>query len=137
MPTILKKASEETDAVRQLQHVVALLAFGTNNIMTTKQPINPILGETLNGWIGDTKVAIEQITHHPPVSAYFFEGPGFICHGTFEAKPSIGLPHVHFMIYGETHIIFKQTGNRYVFTNPFMRVKGVISGNRKFIIEGF
>ena len=34
------------------------------------KPFNPILGETFQGVIGDYEIAIEQISHHPPISAF-------------------------------------------------------------------
>ena len=34
------------------------------------KPFNPILGETFQGVIGDYELAIEQISHHPPISAF-------------------------------------------------------------------
>ena len=35
-----------------------------------KKPFNPILGETYQGKIGEYNIALEQISHHPPISAY-------------------------------------------------------------------
>jgi len=35
-----------------------------------KKPFNPILGETFQGSIGNYEIALEQISHHPPVSAF-------------------------------------------------------------------
>lgn len=42
-----------------------------------RKPFNPILGETWQATLSDgTSMHMEQISHHPPVSAFHMEGPG-------------------------------------------------------------
>lgn len=42
-----------------------------------RKPFNPILGETWQASLSDgTTMFMEQISHHPPVSAFHMEGPG-------------------------------------------------------------
>jgi hypothetical protein len=42
-----------------------------------KKPFNPILGETWQAKLTDgSTMFMEQISHHPPVSAFNIEGPG-------------------------------------------------------------
>ena len=42
-----------------------------------EKPLNPILGETLEGSMEDgSRIYMEQITHHPPISYTLIEGPG-------------------------------------------------------------
>lgn len=56
--------------------------------------MNPILGETLQATYNDgTLVYAEQISHHPPISAYLIYGPknqyifsGYYC---YEAKAGL------------------------------------------------
>ena len=44
-----------------------------------KKPFNPILGETWQASLSDgSQMYMEQISHHPPVSAFHIEGPGGI-----------------------------------------------------------
>jgi hypothetical protein len=74
IPAILEAAAQEKDNVKQFQRVVSVLTTGINNIIVVKQPLNPILGETFNGYLGTTEVCYEQISHHPPVSAFNFRG---------------------------------------------------------------
>ena len=136
VPGILGEAAKEDDPIRQFQYVIGFLGASTNHLMMAKQPINPILGETLSGWIGDAKIDVEQISHHPPISALIIESDEYRLQGDFMLRPWLGLPHIHFMVYGQMKVIFKRTKNEYMFTSPFIRVKGVITGQRKFIIEG-
>lgn len=55
-----------------------------------RKPFNPILGETWQARLDDgATVFFEQISHHPPVSAFQMIGPGdedvllmqFVCYG--------------------------------------------------------
>lgn len=42
-----------------------------------RKPFNPILGETFQAVLSDgSKVFLEQISHHPPISAFQLDGPG-------------------------------------------------------------
>jgi len=42
-----------------------------------RKPFNPILGETWQAHLADgTSIFLEQISHHPPVSAFQLTGPG-------------------------------------------------------------
>lgn len=51
-----------------------------------KKPLNPVLGETFHGsWTtsdGETTLTAEQVSHHPPVSAYRIKSPvGIVLQG--------------------------------------------------------
>jgi hypothetical protein len=44
-----------------------------------RKPFNPILGETWQARLSDgSSIFLEQICHHPPVSAFHMDGPGEI-----------------------------------------------------------
>lgn len=49
----------------------------TTNTHTSPQQFNPILGETWQASLPDgTRIYLEQVSHHPPVSAFEMVGPG-------------------------------------------------------------
>ena len=51
-----------------------------NNIGTIKKPFNPVLGETYE-FIDphyNTHFIAEQVSHHPPISAYYAYNDDFI-----------------------------------------------------------
>lgn len=73
VPSLLDEAAEEKDNQKQYQKIIGLFIAGINNFLNLKQPLNPILGETFNGFLGNAQVSLEQISHHPPVSAYFMK----------------------------------------------------------------
>ena len=41
------------------------------------KPFNPILGETCEGIIGGIPFYMEQISHHPPISAFYVKTDKF------------------------------------------------------------
>ena len=43
----------------------------------TRKPFNPILGETYELVTPNFRFVSEQVSHHPPISAYFAEGKGY------------------------------------------------------------
>ena len=44
-----------------------------------RKPFNPVLGETWQGCLSDgSKVFLEQISHHPPISAFQLDGPSVL-----------------------------------------------------------
>ena len=57
-------------------------------MLSAKVPLNPILGETVQrvSKDGKTKYLAEQISHHPPITAFDLEGPNYKMTGSFENK---------------------------------------------------
>ena len=48
-----------------------------------RKPFNPILGETWQAQLSDgTVVFMEQMSHHPPVTAFHMIGAGNVTHHT-------------------------------------------------------
>jgi len=56
------------------------ISVGTLGISMLK-PFNPILGETLQLKIDGCPIYLEQVSHHPPVGSYFFQGRKYRLHG--------------------------------------------------------
>lgn len=54
--------------------------------MRLKKPFNPILGETFE-FVQDKYIFLsEQVSHHPPITAYNFQGDGFEGEGYSQVK---------------------------------------------------
>ncbi len=56
-----------------------------------EKPFNPILGETYQGWINGCPITCEQISHHPPITAFYFVGRGYRIHGNIEPKIDLSM----------------------------------------------
>lgn len=56
-----------------------------------KKPFNPMLGETYELVTEDFRFVSEQVSHHPPISAYYCEGKDYKFYGTMDTKSKFGL----------------------------------------------
>lgn len=68
-------------ALERVKYATLLaVSVGTVGILMDK-PFNPILGETIQLWIKGCPMYVEQISHHPPIGAYYFKGRGYTING--------------------------------------------------------
>jgi hypothetical protein len=75
-PEYLNKACKTTDSLLRMKYVIAFVLSGQYMRANQFKPFNPLLGETLEGKYKDgTKIFMEHISHHPPISSYMIEGP--------------------------------------------------------------
>jgi hypothetical protein len=64
-----------------------------------RKPFNPILGETWQAALSDgTALFLEQISHHPPISAFQMFGPGALLPFTYHAWTA--QPHCESTVHG-------------------------------------
>jgi len=90
-PYFLEKAFKAEDPMERFkQSIAAMIAINSLNLSFEK-PFNPILGETLQTTVNGCPLYIEQISHHPPITSYYFVGRGYRLHGTAAIKIDIGL----------------------------------------------
>ncbi|BDA40499.1 Oxysterol-binding protein-related protein 8 at N-terminal half [Coccomyxa sp. Obi] len=75
---ILLKAAACDDPMTRLKWMITWFVAGLQHVFQSwRKPFNPILGETWQATLDDgTTVFFEQISHHPPVSAFQMIGPG-------------------------------------------------------------
>lgn len=136
--------SEEARALLVLKWFISTLKgqYSTRNekMGSEKKPLNPILGELFFGtWPnkngrGETKLTVEQVSHHPPVTAYHIqnESKNVVLHGHSAQKTS----------FSGGSIIVKQIGHailevktpegkteKYLITFPTLQIQGVWLGS--------
>jgi hypothetical protein len=78
-PAYLSQAAlPSTPPALRLQLVATWFVAGLQHVYQSwRKPFNPVLGETWSARLGDgTSIFMEQVAHHPPVSAFEMEGPG-------------------------------------------------------------
>jgi len=89
-PRIMNRAVTASSPEERLKWVVAYFVAGYHRaFLTWSKPFNPILGETWYARLPDgTEACMEQISHHPPVSAFQIIGPGksYYIHGTSQPR---------------------------------------------------
>lgn len=88
----IAKAAEAKDSMERLILVTShfLGQFATYSCRLPKKPFNPMLGETYELVTEDYRFFGEQVSHHPPVSAFIQEGRGYKAQGFIDLKTSLG-----------------------------------------------
>mmetsp|Transcript_26558 Transcript_26558/g.78885 ORF Transcript_26558/g.78885 Transcript_26558/m.78885 type:complete len:479 (-) Transcript_26558:1654-3090(-) len=134
-PRFLAAAAEQTSPLDRMKLTITWFIAGLHHSFEKwKKPFNPILGETWQASLSDgSSIAMEQISHHPPVSAFQIEGPN----GKYRFV-GLSQPHVSIMLkaYG-----FKTTARGYRFVEfhdgsriaieyPSYVMKGVVYSSR-------
>jgi hypothetical protein len=99
-----------------------------------KKPYNPVLGEIFrcrykfdDGSQG--YYLAEQVSHHPPVSTYFFANPqkGLVIQGDLKPKSRFFGNSAATLMQGSTHLtMLSRNSETYHITFPNIHVKGIM-----------
>ena len=80
-------------------------------------------------WIDNCPIYLEQISHHPPISAYYMIGRGYRIDGQVESKISVGMNTAKGFSERPNHIIFDD-GTKMTMVYGKMLIKGMLFGER-------
>lgn len=103
-----------------------------------KKPLNPFLGELFlgvwkdeSGTIGDTKLISEQVSHHPPVTAYAIinEKHGVKLEGYNGQKASFSKGTISVKQVGHAKYHLKEFDEDYLITLPSLHIEGIVYGS--------
>lgn len=139
-PKYLTLAAQVSNPLERFKLVMCFMVGSMYMVCQQRKPFNPILGETFQGyWPDGTRIFIEHISHHPPISyflvehvdgLYKFEGSY-----TYTAKLTnlgnavrgrqVGINRVHF-----------QDGTVIEYEYPFLRINGLMINKRTIQWEG-
>ena len=133
MPLFLEKAAKTTDILQQMNYICA--GFMTTMHMTLDQikPFNPILGETFQGWIKGCPIYLEQISHHPPISAFQLYGNGYILQGNFEVVAELHTNSLTGKELGLFEVYLKNQNRRFYFTSPTCDISGGFAFGTRYV----
>jgi hypothetical protein len=139
---LLKEASNEK--INKELKICYLIGFICGelslNINRYLKPFNPILGETFEFYDNNKKYRYfsEQVSHNPPITAYIGESNNFCYFGDTRFKNSFkifkGAMEIKFT--NKTHVIFKNTQDKYVFNKPVVYLIELMSGTPKYDYDG-
>jgi len=94
-PYFLEKAQACSDPLQRFKWISTWQVATLHLEPQMMKPFNPILGETFQGSFGNYEVILEQISHHPPISAFQIwnasdeSAPKVEGHFVFEASTGI------------------------------------------------
>ncbi|KAJ1660166.1 Oxysterol-binding protein OBPa [Dispira simplex] len=135
-PDILIHATKAPNPEERFVEVVKYYLSGWHiRPKGVKKPYNPVLGEFFRcQWKFDDGTeafyAAEQVSHHPPVSAYFYANPehGIYISGDLRPKSRFLGNSVAMMLEGGSTIELPFLGETYQITYPNMYARGILFG---------
>ncbi len=140
LPSFVERILATKDPVERLKHFLSMKIADMHITLVQRKPLNPVLGETYQGYLGDEKYKVycEQIEHHPPISSMMIACPALSLYVTqdYEARtyPNtlkvkyVGTERVHFNDIAHTQYVIKEF--------PILVVGGSVIGRRTMIYEG-
>lgn len=128
---LLEKAAASPDPVERMQYVAAFAVSScSSNADRISKPFNPLLGETYEldrpglGY----KIVCEQVSHHPPVSAFHATAPGYSFYGAVCPKLAFWGKSVEIVAKGVNTVELTGHGEIYTWENTKGSVHNVIIG---------
>ncbi|KAI9068859.1 Oxysterol-binding protein [Trametes sanguinea] len=112
-----------------------------------KKPLNPVLGELFYGtWPdrdgrGQTNLVVEQVSHHPPITAYYISNPskGLALQGHSAQKTSFSSGSIVVKQIGHAVLTVDLPGGKkeeFLITLPRLRIDGIWYGSPYIELTG-
>ncbi|KAJ1719731.1 Oxysterol-binding protein 4 [Coemansia erecta] len=143
-PHVLAEITKATDSEERIKLVARWFVstlYGSYNKRVAesntgeKKPFNPILGEQfLASWddpeYGETKFICEQVSHHPPVSAIYFENSkaGIYASGHFSQKSKFRNTTMKVVQEGRVTLRMKNSDEIYCLSLPDLDICSILTG---------
>ncbi|XP_038622422.1 oxysterol-binding protein-related protein 1 isoform X1 [Tachyglossus aculeatus] len=130
---LIHQASGFSDTVERMQCVATFAVSAVaSQWERTGKPFNPLLGETYELIRDDLgfRLISEQVSHHPPVSAFHAEGLNndFVFHGSIYPKLKFWGKSVEAEPKGTITLELLEHNEAYTWTNPTCCVHNIIVG---------
>uniref|UniRef100_A0A665VMT6 Oxysterol-binding protein n=1 Tax=Echeneis naucrates TaxID=173247 RepID=A0A665VMT6_ECHNA len=130
---LIHQANASSDSIERMKCVAAFAVSAVaSQWERTGKPFNPLLGETfeLLRWDLGFRLISEQVSHHPPVSAFHAEGlkQDFVFHGSIYPKLKFWGKSVEAEPKGIITLELPKYNEAYTWTNPTCCVHNIIVG---------
>lgn len=126
---LLNTASDLSDPVERMQYICAFAVSAlASNWDRLGKPFNPLLGETYELERDDYRVICEQVSHHPPISAFHADSKNFIFHGSIHPKLKFWGKSVEIQPKGTVTVELPKWGEAYTWSNVNCCVHNIIVG---------
>ncbi|KAK4294974.1 hypothetical protein Pmani_032444 [Petrolisthes manimaculis] len=128
---LLEKADAQQDPVVRMQ-VSTLAAFAVSGLASNWErlgkPFNPLLGETYELQRDNYRIVCEQVSHHPPVSAFYADSEHWNFHGSIHPKLKFWGKSVEIQPKGLLTVELPNHGEAYTWSNVNCCVHNIIVG---------
>ncbi|ODQ68494.1 Oxysterol-binding protein [Nadsonia fulvescens var. elongata DSM 6958] len=156
-PDIFVAIAEEADPEKRILLVTKWFittlrgqyASRNEQLGSEKKPLNPFLGEIFMGKyqpaagtptrdIGETILVSEQVSHHPPITAYsiFNDKAGIELQGFSGFKASFSAASIGVKQVGHALVYIKEYDEHYLITLPVLHIEGILSFAPYVELEG-
>ncbi|KAM3619852.1 uncharacterized protein V6R79_014707 [Siganus canaliculatus] len=130
---LIHQANISSDSIERMKCVAAFAVSAVaSQWERTGKPFNPLLGETYELIRDDLgfRIISEQVSHHPPVSAFHAEGlkQDFVFHGSIYPKLKFWGKSVEAEPKGVITLELPKYNEAYTWTNPTCCVHNIIVG---------
>ncbi|XP_029286180.1 oxysterol-binding protein-related protein 1 isoform X2 [Cottoperca gobio] len=130
---LIHQANTASDSIERMKCVAAFAVSAVaSQWERTGKPFNPLLGETYELVRDDLgfRLISEQVSHHPPVSAFHAEGlkKDFVFHGSIYPKLKFWGKSVEAEPKGVITLELPKYNEAYTWTNPTCCVHNIIVG---------
>jgi len=105
-------------------------------VKRTLKPFNPLLGETYEYVHKNLMYVAEQVSHHPPISAFHCTSEKFDIWSTVHATTKFTGKSMVATSDGTLHIKLKSTGEHFTANRPSTLVNNIIIGSLYVDLEG-
>lgn len=132
-------ANAQTSPAYRMLHVIHFFLSSLYRVKLYKKPYNPVVGETHYCFIENagqkTRYLGEQVTHHPPVSAFFMDNQeeGVSAQGTISFGVKFHVNSATVATSGGIRVKLDKHNEEYVFAKsiPDLLMKNVVFGTRQ------
>ena len=141
LPMYAEKIMKTDDPLEKLKFYLSFSIASLYGNLQQKKPLNPLWGETFQGYLGSSKYKIycEQISHHPPMSQITIDCPLFTLNATHYIEASTYPNSIKITTTGK-HIITFKDKDQTTFElkeHPEGYVGGLAIGQRTLSYTGF
>ena len=129
---LLHKAAQAQNPCKRMEYVAAFAVTNiSSNIDRLSKPFNPLLGETYELIRDDLgfRIVCEQVSHHPPVSAFYLEHPqkriqldGY----SYTKSKFLGL-YASIETVGRSCVTLLDLDEEYIITFPSCNVRSILT----------
>jgi hypothetical protein len=132
-------ANAQTSPAYRMLHICHFFLSTLYRMKLYKKPYNPVVGETHYCFVEKagqkTRYVGEQVTHHPPVSAFYVDNQeeGISCQGTISFGVKFHVNSATVATSGEMRIKLDKHDEQYSFSKsiPDLLMKNVVFGTRQ------
>lgn len=126
---ILNQAAKEEDPADRMK-LVATFAVSAlaSNWQRVGKPFNPLLGETYELQRNDFKILCEQVSHHPPISAFHAESVNYKFYGSINPNIKFMGKSITIQPKGVVTVELTRWNEAYTWTNINCCVHNVVVG---------